>query len=82
MFDIQRLSDLARDHHHELLEMAKTERLLKQAEAERVGLRDRLLLAGSSALIALGQKLRAYAHQELVAPCEDMYPVKSALQRP
>jgi len=79
--DMRRLAEWGRDHHREMLEAAKTERLLRRAEAESPALRDRLLLAGGGALIALGQQLKAYAHRELVVPCEGVYPIKSALPR-
>ncbi len=80
--DLFRRDQLARDHHRELLEVARVDRLLREAEAEVPGLRDKLLLAGGSALIALGQRLGAYAHRELIVPCEGAYPVKTALPRP
>ena len=79
--DMSRLSDFSHEHHREMLEAAKIVRLLRPAEADQPGLRDRLLLAGGGALIALGQKLRAYACQRLVVPCESVYQVKSALPR-
>ncbi len=81
MMDLFRLDQLARDHHHELLELARIERLLREAEADGPSLRDKLFLAGGSALIALGQRLGAYAHRELIVPCEDARPVKTALPR-
>jgi len=81
MFDMPKIADWSRDHHRELLEAAKVERMLRQAQAERPSLRDRLLLAGGGALIALGHRLRAYACRELVVPCEGIYPVKTALPR-
>ncbi len=77
--DLFRLDQLSRDHHRELLEVARNERLLREAGVR--GLRDRLLLAGGSALIALGQRLGAYADRELIVPCEDARPVKPALPR-
>ncbi len=79
--DLFRLDQLARDHHRELLEVARIERLLRENRADVPSLRDRLLLAGGSALIALGQRLAAYAHRELIVPCEDTRPVKTALPR-
>ncbi len=80
--DLFRLDQLAQDHHRELLEIARIERLLREKQADVPGLRDKLLLAGGSALIALGQRLGAYAHRELIVPCEGAYPVKTALPRP
>ena len=82
MNDFSRMSDMAHEHQRDLLQAAQTERLLRDSEPERVGFRDRVLLAGSDALIAFGRKLRAYAHQELVIPCDGVYPVNSALPRP
>jgi hypothetical protein len=79
--DMGRLADWGRDHHREMLTAAKTELLLRHAAAERPGLRVRLLLTGGGVLIALGQKLKAYARRGLVAPCEPLYSVKSALPR-
>ncbi len=81
MFDISRLADLSRDRQREILEAVKVEHLRRQAEAERPGLRDRLLLAGGGALIALGQRLEAYACRKLIVPCEAAYPAPSALPR-
>ncbi len=82
MMDLFTLDQLARDHHRELLEVARIERLLRQRQEDVPGLRDRLLLAGGNALIALGQRLGAYAHRELIVPCEGAYPIKTALPRP
>jgi len=82
MLNFTRLPDIAKVHQREMLQVADTERMLRESEPEKIGFRDKLLLAVSDALIGVGRKLRAYAHRELVIPCDGMVPVESALPRP